>query len=89
MLQQVSNNVTTARAWFTGVTAQSAQKSIYDTYLLDAFAREGVTRAGQVDDAKLEKVAQQLGISTDGLLSAMGGRCPFGGGLAKATAKQQ
>jgi hypothetical protein len=89
MLGQVSNNVTTARAWFDRVSAPGAQKSIYDGYLLDAFAREGVTSSGQLDDAKFEKVSQQLGISTDGLVSAMSGRCPFGGGMQKATAKQQ
>ena len=89
MLGQVSNNVTTARAWFDKATAPGAQKSVYDGFLLDAFAREGVTRSSQLDDAKFEQVAKGLGISTDGLLSAMGGRCPFGGGMPKATAKQQ
>jgi hypothetical protein len=89
MLGQVSNNVTTARAWLDKVTAPGAQKSVYDSFLLDAFSREGVTQSSHLDDAKFEKVAKQLGVSTDGLVSAMSGKCPFGGGLQKAQAKQQ
>jgi hypothetical protein len=90
MLGQVSNNVATARAWLDKVTAPTYQRNAYENVVVDAYSAAGITKSSDIkDDASLAKAAQTLGVSTDGLMKAMGGKCPFGGGLQKPTAKQE
>ena len=89
MLGQVSNNVATARAWMDKVTAPAYQRNAYENFVVDAYSAVGITKSSDIkDDASLAQVAGKLGVSTEGLLKAMGGRCPFGGGMPQPTAKQ-
>ena len=90
MLAGQVSNVATARTWLDTVTAPEYKRNAYETMVLDAFSRAGIRSSNDIrDEASLGKAAQQLGVSTDGLMKAMGGRCPFGGGMPKATAKQE
>lgn len=85
----LSPNVIEARAWFDRVTAPGHQRTVYEAGMLDAFQRTGVACANDVNDTSLAQTGAKLGVSADGLLSAMRGQCPFGAGLAKATPKAE